>query len=115
MNKTEAERVVATSEALDLINKIESRQGSILLYQSGGCCGGAAPMCYVEDDFVIGDADLLLGKVGDVPFYMHQTQYEHWKNTQLILDVRNGPGPEFSLDSVESKHFIIESRMWEGN
>lgn len=107
-----AERVIATDKALQLIDKIKSRQGSIMLYQSGGCCDGSAPMCYAEGDFLLGDADIHLGNVGDVPFYMHHSQYEYWKHTQIIIDATQGRGPEFSLDSLETEHFITHSRVF---
>ena len=106
------ERVVATGEALRLIDQLKNRHGSIMFYQSGGCCDGSAPMCYREGDFLLGDSEVYLGSIGQVPFYMHKSQYEYWKHTQLIIDAINGPGPEFSLDSVEQKHFITRSRVF---
>ncbi|MFE0503035.1 DUF779 domain-containing protein [Peribacillus butanolivorans] len=106
------ERVIATDEALTLIESIKKIHGSIMFYQSGGCCDGSAPMCYNEGDFLLGDSDILLGSIGDIPFYMHKSQYDYWKHTQLIIDATEGRGPEFSLDSVEDKHFITRSRVF---
>lgn len=105
-------RVVATDEALKLIDKIKLRQGAIMFYQSGGCCDGSAPMCYIEGDFILGDADLHLGTIGSVPFYMHKSQFGYSKHTKLIIDAIDGRGPEFSLDSLESKHFITRSHVF---
>ena len=105
-------RVIATDEALKLIEAIRNIHGSIFFYQSGGCCDGSAPMCYREGDFLLGDSDVLLGSIGDVPFYMHQAQYDYWKHTQLVIDAIDGRGAAFSLDSVEEKHFITESRVF---
>jgi len=106
------ERVVATEEAVNFIEYLKKIHSSFLLYQSGGCCEGSAPMCYREGDFRLGDADVHLGTIAGVPFYMHKSQYDYWKHTQLILDVIEGRGPSFSLDSVEDKHFIIQSRVF---
>ncbi|WP_153721589.1 DUF779 domain-containing protein [Sporosarcina cascadiensis] len=106
------ERVTATEEALSLLNKIKNIHGSVLFYQSGGCCDGSAPMCYREGDFQLGDADVLLDIIDGTPFHMHKSQYEYWKHTQLILDATPGRGAEFSLDSIEEKHFITESRVF---
>lgn len=106
------ERVVATDEALALIFHIKSIHGPIMLYQSGGCCDGSAPMCYAKGDFKLGSSDICLGTIGDVPFYMHKSQYVYWKHTQLIIDAIEGRGATFSLDSVEDKHFITESRVF---
>lgn len=106
------ERVVSTKEALDLINHIKSIHGPIMFYQSGGCCDGSAPMCYSKGDFKLGSADVYLGSIGDVPFYMHKSQYNYWKHTQLIIDAIDGRGATFSLDNVEEKHFITNSRVF---
>ncbi len=105
-------RVIATDEALKLIETFKNIHGSIFFYQSGGCCDGSAPMCYREGDFLLGDSDVLLGSIGDVPFYMHQAQYDYWKHTQLVIDAIDGRGAAFSLDSVEEKHFITDSRVF---
>ncbi len=106
------ERVVATDEAIQLIDLIKKMHGSIMFYQSGGCCDGSAPMCYKEGDFLLGSNDIYLGSIGDTPFYMHKSQYEYWKHTQLIIDAIPGQGATFSLDSVEDKHFITKSRVF---
>lgn len=106
------ERVVATDKALALIEHIKGIHGPIMFYQSGGCCDGSVPMCYAEGDFQIGSADIYLGSIGDVPFYMHRSQYDYWKHTQLIIDAIEGRGATFSLDNVEDKHFILNSRVF---
>ncbi|WP_156290977.1 DUF779 domain-containing protein [Oceanobacillus salinisoli] len=105
-------RVIATDEALHFIETMKNRHGAIIFYQSDGCCDGSVPMCYREGDFLLGDSDFLLGTIGDVPFYMHESQYEYWKHTQLIIDVAKGSGPTFSLDSIEDQHFIIRSHVF---
>lgn len=105
-------RVDVTDEALGFIKMLKDKYGNILFYQSGGCCDGSAVMCYQEGDFLIGDNDTLLGTIGYVPFYMHKSQYNYWKHTQLIIDVADGEGPAFSLDSLEEKHFITRSRVF---
>ena len=106
------ERVVATEEALQLIDSLKRTHGSIMFYQSGGCCDGSAPRCYQEDDFITGDSDVYLGSIGGAPFYIHKMQYEYWKHTQLILDATDGRGAAFSLDSIEDRHFITNSRIF---
>ena len=106
------ERVVATEEAIQLLELLKEIHGSVMFYQSGGCCDGSAPMCYKEGDFQIGDSDIYLGSIGGSPFYIHKSQYEYWKHTQLIIDVIEGRGAAFSLDSVEDRHFITKSRVF---
>ncbi|ETT88622.1 DUF779 domain-containing protein [Viridibacillus sp. FSL R5-0477] len=105
-------RVIATDEALALIDLLKSKHGPIMFHQSGGCCDGSSPMCYAEGDLILGDVDVLLGSIGEVPFYMHESQYDYWKHTQLIIDVVNGRGGMFSLEGVEGKRFLTRSRAF---
>lgn len=105
-------QVDVTDEALDFIHMLKEKYRNILFYQSGGCCDGSAVMCYQEGDFLIGENDILLGFIGNVPLYMHKSQCNYWKHTQLIINVTDGEGPAFSLDSLEDKHFITRSRVF---
>ncbi|MDW0113434.1 DUF779 domain-containing protein [Sporosarcina saromensis] len=106
------ERVLATDAALALITLLKEKHGPLMFHQSGGCCDGSSPMCYPAGDLIIGDQDVLLGHIGDVPFYMHKNQYEYWKHTQLIIDVVDGRGGMFSLEGVEGKRFLTRSRAF---
>jgi uncharacterized protein len=106
------ERVIATDAALDLIELLKGKHGPVMFHQSGGCCDGSAPMCYPEGDLIVGDQDVLLGSIGDSPFYMHKNQYDYWKHTQLIIDVIDGRGGMFSLEGVEGKRFLTRSRAF---
>ena len=106
------ERVIATDEALALIDLLQDRHGKIMFHQSGGCCDGSSPMCYEDGDLLIGNQDILLGEIGGVPFYMHKNQFDYWKHTQLIIDVVEGRGGMFSLEGVEGKRFLTRSRAF---
>lgn len=105
-------RVIATEAALVLIQQLKDKHGPLMFLQSAGCCDGSAPMCFKEDDFYIGSRDRLLGMLGDVPYYMHETHYSYYKHMQLILDVMAGRGASFSLESSEDKAFILRSRIF---
>ena len=106
-------RVVATAAALAFISELEHRYGAVMFHQSGGCCDGSAPMCYPMGDFLVGDSDVLLGRIGDAPFYMSAAQSEYWKHTQLIIDVVEGNGGMFSLDNGTGRRFLTRSRPLE--
>ncbi|MEK5148927.1 DUF779 domain-containing protein [Psychrobacillus sp. FSL K6-4615] len=106
------ERVIATDAALELIDLLKGKHGPLMFHQSGGCCDGSSPMCYPEGDLIIGDQDVILGKIGDVSFYMHKSQFDYWKHTQLIIDVVVGRGGMFSLEGVEGKRFLTRSRAF---
>ena len=106
------ERVTATAAALKLMDKLKEKYGPLMFHQSGGCCDGSAPMCYPDGEFMIGDADRLLGEIGGAPFYISDAQYEYWKHTQLIIDVVDGRGGMFSLEGPEGKRFLTRSRVF---
>jgi uncharacterized protein len=105
-------RVIATEAALQAIEALQGEQGSIILFQSGGCCDGSLPMCFAEGQMVVGSHDVLLGRPGGCPFYIDGRQFEVVKHTQLILDVAPGRPEGFSLASGKDTHFVIRSRVF---
>ncbi|UXA50867.1 DUF779 domain-containing protein [Xanthomonas prunicola] len=106
-------QVTATLAALQLIDKLRARHGDVLFHQSGGCCDGSSPMCFAVGEFMVGDRDVLLGEIGDAPFYISAPQFEYWKHTQLIIDVVPGRGGMFSLENGEGVRFLVRSRLFE--
>jgi len=105
-------KVLATPAAEALIGRLRARHGPVLFHQSGGCCDGSSPMCYPQDDFIVGDRDVQLGEIAGAPFYMSPSQYEYWKHTQLIIDVVEGRGGMFSLENGEGVRFLTRSRLF---
>lgn len=97
---------------MELIQKLKSKHGDVMFHQSGGCCDGSSPMCYPRGEFLTGDSDVLIGMLGDTPFYMSRSQFEYWKHTQLILDVVPGRGGMFSLENSEGLRFLIRSNVF---
>ena len=106
------QRVIATIETLALLAQLKQKHGKLMFHQSGGCCDGSTPMCYSQGDLLLGDQDIKLGMLGDCPFYMTKSQYEYWQHMQLIIDVSEGKGGMFSLESSEGKRFITQSRLF---
>lgn len=105
-------RVIATDATLELLEFLKDKHGPLMFHQSGGCCDGSSTMCYEDGDLILGEQDVLLGKIGDVPFYIHKNQFEYWKHMQLIIDVVEGRGGMFSLEGVEGKRFLTRSRVF---
>lgn len=70
------------------------------------------PHCFEEGGFLIGDSDVCLGEIAGCKFYMARDQFEYWKHTQLTLDVVDGRGASFSLESTMDVGFIIRSRLF---
>lgn len=108
----DVKKVIATDAALDLINEIRAEYPNIIFHQSGGCCDGSSPMCYPADDYRVGAVDVLVDMIGDIPFYMSESQYQYWKHTQIILDVVAGRGGMFSLDNGRERRFFARSRLF---
>ena len=105
-------KVIDTAKALELIELLKNKYGSDLLFhQSGGCCDGSAPMCYLQSEYIVGDNDVKLGEIGGVPFYMNDDQYEKWKHTDLIIDAVKGIGGMFSLDNGTGQRFLTRSEV----
>ncbi len=69
-------RVVATESAVAEIRHLRAEHGPLMFFQSGGCCDGSSPMCFLDGELVIGPNDLLLGEVDGCPFFIDANQYE---------------------------------------
>ena len=70
-------RVIATDQAVELIEKLKVEHGQLMFHQSGGCCDGSSPMCYPKGEFMTGDSDVLLGEIADASF--------SWENNNLNI------------------------------
>ncbi|MGA0609076.1 DUF779 domain-containing protein [Caldimonas sp. KR1-144] len=111
---TTVTRVSATPAALELIERLRAQHGELLFHQSGGCCDGSAPMCFARGEFLVGDADVQLGEIGGVPFYMSRSQFEYWQHTHLVIDAIAGNGGMFSLERPTGLRFLTRSRLFTG-
>ena len=111
-------RVETTPAADDLLRKLTANHGPLMFHQSGGCCDGSAPMCYLAGEFRVGGSDVLLGELVvagiNVPIkvWISLEQFEYWKHTHITIDVVPGRGGGFSLESPEGLRFIIRSRLF---
>jgi uncharacterized protein (DUF779 family) len=104
-----AAAVEATPSAKALIQKLKSEHGELMFHQSGGCCDGSSPMCFVKGEFKLGQRDVKLGELEGCEFYIGGDQYERWKHTTLLIDVVPGRGASFSLEIPEGVRFIVRS------
>lgn len=111
-------RVDLTEAASDLLRKLTSINGPLMFHQSGGCCDGSSPMCYPQGEFRTGASDVLLQSLSvaginkPIDFWMSASQFEYWKHTHLTVDVVDGRGGGFSLETPEGKRFLIRSRLF---
>ena len=117
MTTPEVSRVAVTPAAAGLLRELYAAHGPLMFHQSGGCCDGSSPMCYVEGEFRTGASDVLLASlhidgVGEqVTFWMGADQFDRWRHTHLTVDVVPGRGGGFSLEAPEGVRFLIRSRL----
>ena len=110
-------RVDVTPAAAALMRQLRGQHGPLMFHQSGGCCDGSAPMCYLEGEFRTGQSDVLLealeveGIDEPINFWMSGSQFELWRHTHLTVDVVPGRGSGFSLEAPEGVRFLIRSRL----
>jgi uncharacterized protein (DUF779 family) len=111
-------RIDTTPAADDLLRKLTSIHGPLMFHQSGGCCDGSAPMCYLAGEFKVGAADVLLGELfvtdisEPIKVWISLEQFEYWSHTHITIDVVPGRGGGFSLETPEGLRFLIRSRLF---
>jgi uncharacterized protein (DUF779 family) len=106
MQADPAPRVVATDAAVAEIGRLRVEHGSLMFFQSGGCCDGSSPMCFPIGELIVGPNDLLLGEVDGCPFYIDAEQDRRWNSPRFVLDVAAGGGSSMSLEGAHKLHFI---------
>jgi len=104
------DRVTATDAALELIRMLERKHGPLMFHLSGGCCDGGSPMCFAQGEFQAGASDVFIGHIGGQPFYVDRFQFENIKDSEQIIDVIDGHGDGFSIESPEGRRFIARAR-----
>ncbi len=106
-------RVALTDAAKQIIDQLrEQKKAELMFHQSGGCCDGSQPMCYIKGDFKIGSSDVWIGKVHGCDFFMASYQFDYWQYTHLTLDITQGRGSSFSIEIPLGIRFIIHSRLF---
>lgn len=105
------EKLVATEKAIEVVEMLKRKHGNLLFEQSSGCCDGTVPMCFQADGHYISSQMILIGEIAGVPYYIDKTQAEYLKHMQIIVDVMDGHGASFSLESAEGVGFIMRSRV----
>lgn len=111
-------RIESAPAADELLRKLSAINGPLMFHQSGGCCDGSAPMCYLKGEFRVGGADVLLGELEidgitePIQVWISLEQFEYWKHTSITIDAVPGRGGGFSLETPEGMRFIIRSRVF---
>jgi uncharacterized protein (DUF779 family) len=98
--------VGVTPAALEVIRRLESAHGPLAFFQSGGCCDGSSAICLKDGELPAGPHDVLLGRIGDAPFYIDSDQYKRWGTPRFLIDVAPGAAEGFSLEGLDGVHFV---------
>jgi len=108
-------RLSVTPAASEVLEKLKKENGELVFNQSGGCCDGSAPMCYVKNDFYMPSRNIKLGEICNVEFYMAVDQFEYFKHSHITIDVREEKsafGNSFSLEIDLGYQFFTKSRIF---
>ncbi|MBV9002399.1 MAG: DUF779 domain-containing protein [Solirubrobacterales bacterium] len=103
--------VQATPAALEAIRRLEGAHGSLMFFQSGGCCDGASPICLKAGELPLGPGDVCLGEIGGASFYIDRDQYERWGSPRFVIDVSPGAAEGFSLEGLDGIHFVTRTAV----
>ncbi len=108
-------RVIASDEAIKVIEMLKKEHGELVFNQSGGCCDGTAPMCYEKGDFYVPSRNVKMGEIAGCEFYIDPQQFEYFKNCEITIDVKKEDaafGNSFSLEIDMGYQFITKSRLF---
>ncbi len=103
------ERVTASPEALEVIERLRSEHGPVALFQSGGCRDGSAAICVTRGELLETDEDLKLGVIGASPVFVDRELYERLGEPEFVIDVAPGEAGGFSLEGHEGVHFVTRA------
>lgn len=109
------QRVLVTPEAEEVIEMLKKEYGELVFNQSGGCCDGTAPMCYEKSDFYVPSRNVKLGEICNCEFFMDKDQFEYFRHSQVIVDVKKEQGAfgnSFSLEIDHGYQFLSKSRIF---
>lgn len=105
------EKLIATAEAVAVIERLKDKHGELIFHLSGGCCDGSAPMCFTKEEFYIDKSDLLVGEIASCGFYMSRDQWNYYQNSSLTLDVATTGPSSFSLETSLGVRFNVKSHI----
>jgi uncharacterized protein len=85
------EKVSATPDVFERLERLAARYRPLVVHQSGGCCDGSSPICLPAGELPPGPGDVLLGTIGETPAYIDGEQDQHWQQPELRIGLSPGP------------------------
>ena len=104
-------QVEATETALDLLGDITNDHGPVALLHMGQAFDGTGIICVPHEDDILKKNAVRLGDVLGTPLYVAKYQNHRWMEMQCVVDVINGHGGMFSLDSGKGRRFFTRCRL----
>jgi uncharacterized protein len=104
-------KITATEKTIELVRFLKEKHGEILFEQSAGCCDGTVPMCYKVEGHYLSSRLVKVGEIEGVPYYVEKSHLAYMNHMQSEIDVMDGRGASFSLESAEGLGFIARSTV----
>jgi len=111
--------ITATDAARELIDRLKAEHGALSIHVSGSY--GVTVICLKAKELSIGERDVLVGDIEDVPLYLMTSEIDYWRGSVMILDVARGVSGGFSLEGPQGVHFTLrkrtnsEKRIWDAD
>lgn len=100
------QRVRATPEALELIERLVEKHGPVAFFQTGGCGDGTETKCLTRAELLPSEDEIKVGEVAGAPVYVEIEEYRRWGRPDFVIDVADGAARAFSLEGLEELHFV---------
>jgi uncharacterized protein (DUF779 family) len=99
----------ASDRARTLLEDLRKRHGALVLHQSPIYCDGFTPVCLPKTDFVQCANDVLLGRIGEVPYYGSGALAQYWRGMSIELDTNPGTPSPVSLESGTGLRLVLNA------
>ena len=104
-------KITATEKAIQVVEMLQLKHGPIIFEQTSGCCDGTVPLCIKAEGHYISSQLVVVGYIAEVPYYIEKRQFPYLEHMQMEMDVIEGQGASFSLESTEGYGFILHSTV----
>jgi len=104
-------KLTATEKAIQVVEMLKTKHGPIIFEQTSGCCDGTVPLCIKAEGHYISSQLAIVGYIAEVPYYIEKRQLSYLEHYTLEMDVIEGQGSSFSLESTEGYSFIIHTTV----
>jgi len=98
-----------SDRAQELLENLRQRYGALVLHQSPIYCDGFSPVCLAAGDFAPCEAEVLLGQIGEVPYYGSYALAQYWRGMSVELDANPGTPSPVSLERETGLRLVLKT------